>query len=877
MNKKTLRIVVGITAIIFGWLVFFTPTTHGATILQPFQGGTGLGSALVGDVGDCLVVADDSPFRFEFDTCGGAGGGDVTKVGTPVNNQVGVWTGDGTLEGDAALTYDATTDTLTSVTFAGALTGNASTATALASNPTDCASNTFANAIAASGNLTCGSIGDADVPNNITIDLATVATTGTVSDAGGDTTTFPLLGIDATGSLGSRTDAGLSYNATTNVLTATTFVGGLTGNSDTTTALLNARTIGGVSFNGTANITVASATGNFSISNGATTAGVLTLLEDTDAGSNFASFQVPALSADTVYILPPDDGDSGEVLQTNGSGTLTWEAASASVLWNAIGDASGDGTVAFGGTTQIITGNTNDVTAIGQDLLSLSYTNDAATDILVQRGLFIQNEASANGMEALISLNNNDADDVVTSGLIITSEAGAITTALDVSDAEIVTALSIGSNTITTGATTISSAELDRLDGLAGTIVTTSAGTAPLATALAADPADCATSTHFAVGIIASGVATCEAIADADVPNTITIDLATLASTVTVVDGTDATSFIGIYDSATGSLAPKTDGALLYDALNGTLTTTTFVGALTGTASGNLVSGGALGTPSSGTVTNLTGTASININGTVGATTPTTVVGTTITANTRFAADADDGSVLGAAGTAFSDLFLAETGVINWDSGDLTLTQSGDTLTVAGGDLLVTTAGTASTSVVTISGTQTLTNKTLTSPTLTTPSAFTTGGVITLAENTSVALDPAGSADGKYSGTTVTGTGGATIAFGDLVTLDKDDSRWELVDISVAAAATGDARGIIGIAVTSSTDGGAITVLLNGIIRADANFPALTIGAPVYASTTGDIVVTQPTTTDHVIRVIGFPLTADEIYFNPSNDYITHT
>ena len=38
---------------------------------------------------------------------------------------------------------------------------------------------------------------------------------------------------------------------------------------------------------------------------------------------------------------------------------------------------------------------------------------------------------------------------------------------------------------------------------------------------------------------------------------------------------------------------------------------------------------GALGTPSSGTVTNLTGTASININGTVGSTTPTTGVFTT--------------------------------------------------------------------------------------------------------------------------------------------------------------------------------------------------------------------------------------------------------
>lgn len=156
-------------------------------------------------------------------------------------------------------------------------------------------------------------------------------------------------------------------------------------------------------------------------------------------------------------------------------------------------------------------------------------------------------------------------------------------------------------------------------------------------------------------------------------------------------------------------------------------------------------------------------------------------------------------------------------------------------------------------------------------------SGGTMSGNITLGENTSIALDPAGSADGKYSGITVTGTGGDTIAFGDLVTLDKDDSRWEKVDISVAAAATGDARGILGMAVTSSTNGTAITVLLHGIIRADANFPTLTIGAPVYASTTGDIVVTQPTTTDDVIRIIGYALTADEIFFNPGNTWTTHT
>ncbi len=46
---------------------------------------------------------------------GGGGSGDVTKVGTPVNNQVGVWTGDGTIEGDVSLTFDTSTDTLATV------------------------------------------------------------------------------------------------------------------------------------------------------------------------------------------------------------------------------------------------------------------------------------------------------------------------------------------------------------------------------------------------------------------------------------------------------------------------------------------------------------------------------------------------------------------------------------------------------------------------------------------------------------------------------------------------------------------------------------------------------------------------------------------
>ena len=56
----------------------------------------------------------------------------------------------------------------------------------------------------------------------------------------------------------------------------------------------------------------------------------------------------------------------------------------------------------------------------------------------------------------------------------------------------------------------------------------------------------------------------------------------------------------------------------------------TALGVNTGSAGAFVVNGGALGTPSSGTVTNLTGTASININGTVGATTTSTGVFTTV-------------------------------------------------------------------------------------------------------------------------------------------------------------------------------------------------------------------------------------------------------
>lgn len=85
---------------------------------------------------------------------------------------------------------------------------------------------------------------------------------------------------------------------------------------------------------------------------------------------------------------------------------------------------------------------------------------------------------------------------------------------------------------------------------------------------------------------------------------------------ITVADTTDTSCSVALFESATGDLAPKTDGGATYNASTGVLTATGFAGALTGNVTGN----------ASGTAATVTGAAQSAITS-VGTLTSVTVTG----------------------------------------------------------------------------------------------------------------------------------------------------------------------------------------------------------------------------------------------------------
>ena len=148
---------------------------------------------------------------------------------------------DGTIIIDAGVVTGATSITSTAFVgdITGDVTGNADTATTLATARTiggtsfnGSANIAVALSATATALATARTIGGTsfDGTGNIAVALASVGTAVTVADESSDTTCFPLFTTAATGDLPPKSGTNLTFNSSSGLLTATLFAGALTGN-----------------------------------------------------------------------------------------------------------------------------------------------------------------------------------------------------------------------------------------------------------------------------------------------------------------------------------------------------------------------------------------------------------------------------------------------------------------------------------------------------------------------------------------------------------------------------------------------------------------------------------------------------------------------
>ena len=122
-------------------------------------------------------------------------------------------------------------------------------------------------------------------------------------------------------------------------------------------------------------------------------------------------------------------------------------------------------------------------------------------------------------------------------------------------------------------------------------------------------------------------------------------------------------------------------------------------------------------------------------------------------------------------------------------------------------------------------------------------------------------------ANGPQTSTLNSGYGSAPM---DLVYLGTG-GKW----LEAQADATARSINLLGIALEAKADTQAMNVALPGSIVKDLSW-TFGVGVPLYVGTTlGLITATKPTGSGHVVRTVGYSLSATTIFFDPSPDYVT--
>ena len=374
----------------------------------------------------------------------------------------------------------------------------------------------------------------------------------------------------------------------------------------------------------------------------------------------------------------------------------------------------------------------------------------------------------------------------------------------------------------------------------------------------------------------AGGTNTVAITGDLTVSGTIAADTAAVATTVTITDNestdeANAIIFTSGGDLDGGNIGLESDGTLNYNPSTGTLTTTTFAGALTGNVTGN--ASGTAATVTSGTQASITTLANVTTVGTIG----TGVWQGTAIASGYIAADAitgakiaddaidsehyTDGSIDNAhlAADAVTGAKIADDAVDSEHYVDGSI----DNQHIANGTIAL--AKTAITGG---------TNLTIATNALNVDDAFlinsgndTTSGTITAAGFTAgdagqvYFSDTAPASDHTATGVVISIASGESVAAFNSVYIRSDG------EVGPADADEVAKMPAIGVALEAKGDGEATKILVAGVLRDDTyNF---TPGADLFIGTTaGEITATAPSGSGDTVQKVGVALTADSIYVN---------